>query len=433
MAGPVYLDNWGATLMPPEAVEALSLWANLGHPGGGHAGAKKARALLASFREELAAECGFRLEGGDPFEVVFTSGADESNSALIAGAVASFAAATGKRPHVVISEAEPPSVMACCARLEKDSRCQLTVLPVGDAAGDPARLGLVAPADLSRAIRASTCLVSVSPGAAGTAMNYEELAAAARARRVPFHTDASAIFGLSPVLPAVLGVDAMSLDFGRLHGAQAGVLVIRRSLVAGYDLAPIVHGPENSGLRGGPANVPGLGASLVGFRAAMAGVDRERGRVALLRDALKAALSNQYPSYELRDEGRAASGPGPALVWVAPSPDRPCHPGLLLFAVARAPPAAAIASALEGGGIIVGAPGRKRPPPASEPSPDLGLRPKTLARRLYFGLDPLSAIGVPPSLEASLLRVSLSRYSTADDIKAFARVFASVVPPRPVK
>lgn len=442
MDAPVYLDNWEMTLMPPEAVGALSYWCNQGHPGGGHEGAKKSRAMLASFREEIAAECGFRLDGPDPFEIVFTSGADESNCAMVAGAVASYTAAIGKRPHVVISEAEPASVMACCARLEKDSRCQLTVLPVGTADGDPARLGLVSPADLSKAIRASTCLVSISPGAAGTAMNYGELAAVARARRVPYHTDASAVFGLAPVMPLVLGIDAMSLDFGRLHGAQAGALVIRRSLVAGYDLAPIIHGPENAGLRGGPANVPCIGASLVGFRIAMAGAPREGARLAQLRDALKAALTNQYPSCELREGRCAAPGPGPAgalwppgvpegrpaLVWVAPSPGRPCAPGLLLFAVAHAAPAAEIAAALERAGVIVGAPGRKNPPRPEPRDPEL--RPKTLARRLYFGLDPLSSLGIPPSLAANLLRVSLSRYSTAEDIKAFARAFATVVPPR---
>ncbi len=427
MASPVYLDNWAATLMPPEVVAAMSRWCNRGHPGASHADAKKARAMLASFREEIAVECGFRLEGPGSFEIIFTSGPDESNCAAITGATASYAAKLGKRPHVIISEAEPTSVMECCARLEKESRCLLTVLPVGSIDGDPARLGLVSPDDLAKAIRACTCLVSLSPSAAGTAMNLEELAIVTKARRVPLHTDASAIFGLSPVLPAVLGIDALSLDFGRLHGAPAGALVIRRALIEGYDFSPIVHGPENAGLRGGPANIPCIGASLVGFKIAMSGAPREAARLSLLRDALKGALANQYPSYELGSEDGLS---GTALVWVAPSAARPCFPGLLLFAVVNAMPAAAIVAALEKAGVIVSAPGRKLPVPTTEPQANLGLKPKSLSRRLYFGLDPFSSLGIKQGLASNLLRVSLSRYTTADDIKAFALALAKIAPPR---
>lgn len=432
---PVYLDNWAATLMQKEAVSALVQWCNGGHPGADRAAAKKARAMLRGFRESLAVEGGFHLSGPGSFEVVFTSGADESNSAIITGAVLSFAAKVGRMPHVVTSEAEPPSVLACCSRLERDRRCLLTVLPVGKAGGDPARLGLVEPGALAAALRRSTCLVSLSPvgGGAGTLADVAELAQVAKARSVPFHTDASALFGLAPVRPAVLGLDAVSLDFGQLHGAPGtGALILRKDLIAGYGLCPIIHGAENGGLRGGAENVPGLGASFAGFQRALGGSVRDAAaRVAQLRDALKTALTNHYPSSDL-EEFIAAGGPareGPALVWVAPVSSRRTHPGLLLFAVVGSA-AKELCSRLEDRGVLVAAPGGSRAAPASEPPAALKLVPGKLARRLYFGLDPIAALELPPAVASGLIRVSLSRYSTAEDIKAFAQALVLAAPPK---
>src|SRR5579872_546072 len=134
-AARAYLDNWAATTMVPRAVQALSGWGVLavGDPAADHSEARRARAMLEDFREELAVECGFPLSGPGAYVVVFTSGAAESNSAVVHGAVQSFTAKMQIKPHVVISEAEPYSILSCCARLERDGRCRLTVLPVGKA------------------------------------------------------------------------------------------------------------------------------------------------------------------------------------------------------------------------------------------------------------------------------------------------------------
>jgi hypothetical protein len=106
----------------------------------------------------------------------------------------------------------------------------------------------------------------------GVLNDLRRMSQATRRARVPFHTDAAQLFGRSAVRPAALGVDAFSATFHKLGGPPGvGVLVVRRALVDGYGLCPLICGGQNGGLRGGAENLPGLGASLLAFRAAMAG------------------------------------------------------------------------------------------------------------------------------------------------------------------
>jgi len=204
--GPVYLDANATVPMPPPVLDALLSWCNRGNPSAEYASAREARRMMDAFRRAIAVECGFELEGADAYAVIFNSGASESNSAIVASAVRSYTAKTGRLPHVVTSAAEHKSLLACCQRLAKDKLCQLTVLPVAQSGPG---LGAVAAADLRAALRPNTCLVSImaANNESGVLSNLRELSAAARAAKVPFHTDAVQIFGKSVFLPTRLGVD----------------------------------------------------------------------------------------------------------------------------------------------------------------------------------------------------------------------------------
>ena len=417
MAGVAYLDNNATTLMSEAAVSALSEWCNRGSPSAGYA--REARQMLDAFRREIAVECGFEL--GTEYAVVFTSGASESNSHIVTSAVRGYAVKTGRLPHVVTSAAEHRSLLGCCRRLAKDGLCQLTVLPVGQAGRG---LGAVDPADLAAALRPNTCLVSIMAAnhETGVLSNLREMAKHTRKARVPFHTDAAQLFGRSAVRPAALGVDAFSASFHKLGGPPGvGLLVLRRTLVDGYDLCPHIAG---GGLRGGAENLPGLGASYVAFRAAMAGRAEKTARVLCLRNALKDALASRLPCFYVdehesappsidggitaRPAGRPFSAPArravesgaPAVFWVAPPDERLVLPNTLLLAVRRPGFCGRAAqAALEARGVIVG---------LDDP-------------------EVVAALGVHPDLRPGVLRVSLSDDTTGDDIKTFVLNFFSVV------
>jgi cysteine desulfurase len=428
----VYLDNNATTLMPGEVVDALAAWCNRGDPSSEHASAREARQMMAAFRRQIAVECGFELDGPDAYAVVFTSGASESNCHIVTSAVRSYAAKTGILPHVVTSAAEHKSLLACCLRLAKERLCQLTVLPVGRAGPG---LGAVDPADLAAALRPNTCLVSIMAANDGTGVlsNLRELSRAARAARVPFHTDAAQLFGRSAVRPTALGVDAFSASFHKLGGPPGvGLLVLRRALIDGYDLCPHICGGQNGGLRGGAENLPGIGASFAAFRIAMADRAGKTGRLARLRAALKAALAARLPCFYLDDHpadrppsidggitppapaphsgapearraiARADDGGAPAIFWIAPADERRVLPNTLLLAVRR--PGfcnRAARAALEARGVVV------------------GLGPACAGA--------LAAVGVPAALRGGVLRVSLSDDTTVDDVKYFAAHFLEVV------
>lgn len=418
----VYLDNNASALMPQAAVEALASWCNRGSPAAAHAGARESRAMLDAFRREIAAECGFDLAD---YAVVFTSGASESNCAIATGAVRAYAVATKRLPHVIASAADHASLLGCCRRLAADGLCRLTVL--SPARAGPGR-GTVDPADLAAALRPNTCLVSVvaADGNTGALNDLRALGKLTRAARVPLHTDAAQLFGRSAIRPGALGVDAFSASFHKLGGPPGvGILVLRRDLVAGYGLAPLIAGQQNGGLRGGTENLPGLGASFAAFRLAMADRGGKNARVLRARNALKAAIAARLPCFDLDDhpgdpppsidggitpggarrEGsaaarRAIAGDRPAVFWLTAGDDRRVLPNTLLLAVRRPGFSGGEArAALEERGVIVGL-----------PIPDI-----------------LAAMGVPAVLRAGALRVSLGDTTTADEISTFVRHFLAVV------
>jgi cysteine desulfurase len=438
----IYLDNNATTLMPGKVVDALSAWCNRGNPSSEYASAREARRMMEAFRQQIAVECGFELNGPNAYTVVFTSGASESNCHIITSAVRSYAAKSGRLPHVITSAVEHKSLLACCRALALERLCQLTVLPVGRAGPG---LGAVDPADVAASLRPNTCLVSImaANNESGVLNNLREMSKAVRKARVPFHTDAVQLFGKSAVRPTALGVDAFSASFHKLGGPPGvGLLVLRRALVEGYQLCPHIYGSQNGGLRGGTENLPGIGASFAAFRIAMTDRAEKSARVRDKRDALKTLLAAHLPCFYLEahpadrppsiDGGITPPGPAPhsgtadarrtialaekagtpAIFWIAPADERRVLPNTLLLAVRR--PGfcnRAARAALESRGIIV----------------SLGSACNSADAAHGDSSGVVVAMGVPAALQGGVLRISLSDDTTSDEIKTFVTQFVAVV------
>lgn len=270
----IYLDYAGFAPVDPRVVAVMRPFfeGGVGNPSALHALGLEARASLDGARTKLA-----RLVGGAPGGVIFTASATEANNLAIKGLLLR---AAGR--HVVTSAVEHVSVLNPCRDLEKQG-VAVTLVGVG---AD----GRVDPADVGRALRPDTALVSImaANGEIGTVQPVREIGRLARERGVPFHVDGVHAAGRLPLAVDELGVDLLTLSSNDLYGPPgAGALWVR----PGVKLAPIVlGGGQERGYRAGTENLPAIVGMGVAADLARAERAAESERLTGLRDRLLAGL-----------------------------------------------------------------------------------------------------------------------------------------------
>lgn len=413
-----YLDNAATTMMPPKVIDAMVAWTNRGNASASYAGAALSRQMMDEFRQYIADQCSFDLDGPDGFAILFTSSGSEGNCHILTAAARAFAHQTGKMPHLIVSAVEHHSTASCAARLALEKLAQLTIVPV-QTAGD--EVGRVDPYAVEAAIRPNTCLVSVmaANNETGILNDIAMIGVACRAKGVPFHSDAVQVFGKDSFRPNIARVDAFTVSFHKLHGPPGvGVLAVRNKLVEGYGLGPLVCGTQNGGLRGGTENIPGIGASFAATKLTFAGRAEKSERTARLREAVRAAVGSRFPTFFLEEyrTGRAkkaitrAGKGGPAVVvWIAPKDPQRLLPGTLLLTAYR--PRLCnwkTRSALEKRGVVV----------------STGSACSSADRHSSATVE---ALDLPAELKSGVLRVSLGDDSTTADIKLFVKALVEVL------
>lgn len=273
---PIYLDNNATTPLDGRVLEAMLpyLKEDFGNPASAtHAFGWTAGAAVDLAREQLA-----EAIGASPEEILFTSGATESDNMALMGLL-------HPGDHLVTAATEHEAVLETAHYLERIG-VRVMVLPVDS-------YGVVSPGALREAIEPETALVSVmlANNETGTLNPVRELAETAHERGVPFHTDAAQALCKIPVDVEEFGVDLMSLSAHKCYGPKGvGALYIRRRPapdVRRVRLEPLLRGGgQERGLRSGTLNVPGI----VGFgRAAALGaaaLPEEAARISGLRDML---------------------------------------------------------------------------------------------------------------------------------------------------
>jgi cysteine desulfurase len=263
----IYLDNAATTRVKPEVRAAMEPFLDLyyGNPSSLHAAGRRARRALEDARETVAA-----CLGGDPKEIVFTSGATESNALAIAGAAEAL---RGRGDHLVTSAIEHPSVLETFARLEKQG-WRATRVGVDDA-------GLVDPARVAAAVTPKTVLVSIMTvnNEVGSVQPIAEIRKAVPG--VVLHTDAAQAFGKVPV--SVQDVDLLTISAHKMHGPKGvGGLWIRKGTPFA---AQMMGGGQEFDRRAGTENVAGaIGLAIVMSAAT------DPAPMAVLRDRLQRGL-----------------------------------------------------------------------------------------------------------------------------------------------
>jgi cysteine desulfurase len=267
-----YFDHIAATPLHPQALKAMLPYLGdvYGNPQSLHSAGQQAQAALEAAREEVAGFIGAESE-----EVYFVSSGSEANNLAVKGLAQAYQA---KGKHVVVSAVEHLSILNPAKSLEKLGFSSTTV-PVD-------RTGRVDPADVGKALRKDTVLVSVmtANGEVGTIQPVAEIAGICRSRGVLFHTDAVAAAGSIPVDVKALGVDALSLAGDQFYGPKGSAALF---LKKGTRVLPLIEGGiQENGRRAGTENVAaivGLGKAAAMAKAEMAA---RTARLRPLRDRL---------------------------------------------------------------------------------------------------------------------------------------------------
>lgn len=283
----IYLDNHATTATDQRVVDAMLPYFTeiYGNPGSrSHSLGMEARSAVEQARRQVAS-----LVGCAPKEVVFTSGATESNNIAILGAVRAMNVKSG---HIIITNIEHPSVLDPCTYLETLG-WKITRLAVNDK-------GLISVQQLTDAITAQTKLVAImtANNEIGTVQPITELAAVCRAKGVQFHTDAAQACGKIPLNFTEDGLDTLSFSGHKIYGPKGvGALIVRRSRPK-IHIAPIQFGGgQERGLRPGTLPTPtlvGLGAATALCESALndGTIARQRVLRDTLSDHLLARLDN---------------------------------------------------------------------------------------------------------------------------------------------
>jgi cysteine desulfurase len=281
---PIYLDHHATTPADPAVVRAMLPYFSerFGNPSGRqHVYGQEAHAAVEVARAQVA-----ELIGARPEEVVFTSGATESNNLAVRG----VARGLGRTGHVVTTEIEHAAVLEPCRTLEREGFA-LTRVAVG---AD----GLVDAARVVEALRPDTVLVALmaANNEVGTIQPVAEVGAACADRGIAFHCDAVQAVGRIPVDVGSWKVDLLSISAHKMYGPKGvGALYVRKDRRPRLRLQPQAEGGgQEKGLRSGTLNVTGivgLGEAARLAREALAA--GEAGRLQAMRDRLLAELQRR--------------------------------------------------------------------------------------------------------------------------------------------
>jgi cysteine desulfurase len=384
---PIYLDNHATTRCDPRVGEAM--WPffteRFGNPGSvSHSFGWEARDAVEAARATIAAAI-----GAQPREIVFTSGATESNNLALRG-VAERARRRGN--HFLSVATEHKAVLDPLARLGRRG-FEVTLLPVVQSPSDDA--GFIDATQVADAIREETALVSVmlANNEIGAIQPLAQIGQVCRERGVWLHCDATQAVGKMPVSVDELNVDLMSFSAHKMYGPKGvGALYVRRRMPP-VRLEPQIDGGGQEGrFRSGTLNVPGIIGFARAIELCLAEMAEERRRLAELRARLWHGLTAAIDGLTLN--GPTFEGPTFEGLTVEEAAGDRRLPGNLNVSFAYVDGEALMMSmkhvAVSSGSACTSA----------DPEPSHVLR----------------ALGVSEDLTRASLRFGLGRFNTADEI-----------------
>jgi cysteine desulfurase len=380
----IYLDHAATTPVDPRVLKAMAPYFSkkFGNTMSLHSFGQEAKVALEESREKVA-----NLMGAKPNEIIFTASATESNNLALKGVVM---ANKQKGRHIIISAIEHPCIMESVKWLEKQG-FEITKIKVD-------KYGMVSPADIEKAIKKDTILVSIihASNEIGTIQPIEEIGKIIKkinssntqhpTSKIYFHTDAAQSFGKIPIDVNKMNIDLLTVSSHKMYGPKGAACLFVRE---GTKIEPSLHGGgHEAGLRSSTINLP----AIVGFAKACEICEKEMGkkskRLEKMRDRLikgvlkiKDSHLNGHPTKRL---------PNNANFWF---------------------------SFIEGESLVI--------------QLDLqGIAASTGSACSSMKLEPsyvLLAIGLKPQEAHGSLRISLGRWTTEKDIDYLLKVLPKII------
>jgi cysteine desulfurase len=281
---PIFMDNHSTTPMDPRVLEAMLPYfvEKFGNSASrNHAFGWEAEEAVENARKQIA-----HLIHADSKEIVFTSGATESDNLAIKGVVEMY---HEKGDHIITSSTEHRAVLDTCKALESKRGVKVTYLPVDKA-------GMVSPEDVRNAITEKTILITImmANNEIGTINPIKDIGKVAKEKGILFHCDATQGVGKIPVDVQDMGIDLMSFSAHKLYGPKGvGALYVRKKAPRVRIAAQMDGGGHERGMRSGTLPVP----MIVGFGKAVELCEQEMPteskRLSAMRDRLQTAITGK--------------------------------------------------------------------------------------------------------------------------------------------
>ncbi len=283
---PIYLDNNATTPVDERVLDAMLPYlkdrfgnaASRTHTFGWHA-----EDAVDLAREQIAS-----LINAQPKDIIFTSGATESDNLAIKGV-----AAAAKTPHIITQATEHHAVLDSCRALEREG-VSVTILPVDSH-------GITDPSDIANAITDNTVLVSImaANNEIGTCQAIEEIGAICRTKNIYFLTDAAQAIGKYPLDVEAMHIDLLSISAHKLYGPKGAGALYVRSRPRVRLVGQIDGGGHEKGMRSGTLNVPGIVGLGEACALAQKHIKTEAKHSENLRQRLQKHLFNALPQIQL--------------------------------------------------------------------------------------------------------------------------------------
>ncbi len=292
----IYADNAATTKMSDAAIDAMvaCMKETYGNPSSLYGVGQKAKEVLEAARDEVV-----KAIGADNFrEIIFTSGGSEADNQALRTA-AEIGKKKGKM-HIISSAFEHHAILHTLKKLESEG-FEITLLDVHEN-------GLIKPEEVAAAIREDTCLVTImyANNEIGTIQPIREIGAICREKNVLFHTDAVQAIGHIHVNVKEDNIDMLSASAHKFHGPKGtGFLYVKK----GIPISNLIEGgAQERGKRAGTENVPGIAATAVALKDAVANLDLNAFVTQKKRDRLIAGLKEIPHSAINGDETKRLPG-----------------------------------------------------------------------------------------------------------------------------
>jgi cysteine desulfurase len=280
----VYLDNNSSVLIHPEAKQVMTSWMSCYNPATSSKYSKDGKVIIDRVKNEIQKinKC--------QYEIIFTSGATESNCFILRSVADAYMRKRNQIPHIITSSIEHHSTMECVEQLQQSNKITVSII-------EPNIYGEILPENVEKSIRADTALISIMYGQneLGTINNVPEIGNIAHKHKIPMHSDCVQIYGKYRLDLPKHKIDACSVSVHKFGGPKGiGLLIINKDLIQGYGLEAMINGSQQGGLRGGTQDVAAIAATGEALRVTFSNRDAKNKKMRSLVNYMVKELSKLY-------------------------------------------------------------------------------------------------------------------------------------------